>query len=223
MASLAETRTPFATAADMLVAAREVPLHRIRMHPIPGSATECDVLQVHERERRLCELIDGILVEKTVGSYESILAGYILTELNFYLDEHDLGVVMGEAGMLRIVPGQIRIPDVAFISWDQIPNRIYPSEAIWGLHPDLAVEVLSRGNSKTEIALKLEEYFAAGAQLAWIVDPLTQTVKVYRSITESRLVAGEEYLDGEDVLPGLSIPLAKIFRRKPAAGDVQLD
>ena len=73
-------------------------------------------------------------------------------------------------------------------------------------------EILSKSNTKKEIARKLGEYFASGTQLAWIVDPRTRTVRVHTSPTEStRLDAEAGVLDGGDVLPGFRLPLADLF------------
>ncbi len=72
---------------------------------------------------RICELIDGVLVEKTMGYIESILAVYIARKIGDFVDAHKLGIVLGEAGTLRILPRQVRIPDVSFISWEKVSRR----------------------------------------------------------------------------------------------------
>src|SRR2546430_529414 len=100
-----------------------VPLERIRLYPPPGMATEEDAFAIHQREGIICELVDGILVEKVMASYESILAGLILQWRNVYLEKHPLGVALGEAGMLRILPKRTRVPDVSFIRWERFPKR----------------------------------------------------------------------------------------------------
>ena len=61
--------------------------------------------------------------------------------------------------MIRLAPGLIRIPDVSFISWHRLPGRTIPHEAILSTAPDLAVEVLSPGNTQREMQAKLKEYF----------------------------------------------------------------
>ena len=63
------------TVADLLEGAGDIPLDRIRMQPPPGTATEEDVIAIHSREKRLCELVDGTLVEKPMGFDESRLRG----------------------------------------------------------------------------------------------------------------------------------------------------
>jgi Uma2 family endonuclease len=191
-----------------------VPFERILLRPLPGTATEEDALRLLERaDKRVCELIDGVLVEKAVGTRESLLASAIIQRLNNHVEPLDLGIVLGEAGMLRLEPGLVRIPDVAFISWDNIPGEEMPDEAIASLAPDLAVEVLSKKNTPAEIDRKLRDYFLAGTKLAWVIDPKTQTAKMYTSPVEFRNVGKRGSLDGGAVVPGFRLPLPDLFSR----------
>ncbi len=199
------------TAADLLKQLGGIPADRVLLDPPPGTATEKDVLEVERRLGRICELVDGVLVEKAMGLAESFLAMRLGYLLNVYLAKHNLGLVVGADGALRLWPGLVRIPDVSFISWDQLPNRKIPKKPIPDLYPDLAVEVLSRKNTKAEIERKLHEYFRSGTRLAWVVDPRKRTVAVYTAPDQSRLVTSRESLDGGEVLPGLTLPLGELF------------
>jgi hypothetical protein len=118
------------TLADLRKRLGGIPLERIWFHPAPGTATEKDVIEAEARENRLCELVDGTLVEKAVGFEESRLAGKLLHLVSSYLDQNDLGICVGADGMMRIAPGLVRIPDVSFISWDRLPGRESPREPI---------------------------------------------------------------------------------------------
>jgi Uma2 family endonuclease len=207
------------TVADLLHKLGGVPAERVRLDPPPGTATEKDVIAVKRREGRLCELVEGVLVEKTMGMEESVLAGWIIHLIYQILPMNDLGFLAGADGAMRLMPGLVRIPDVSFISWSQLPNRTIPTKAIPNLHPDLAVEVLSRSNTKAEMERKLRDYFLVGTQLVWLVNPRKRTVRVYTAPDESRLLQEEESLDGGEVLPGLSLPLREVFAKlesKPA-------
>src|SRR5438552_14595556 len=115
------------TLADLLKRLGGASPERIRFHPFPGTATEADVLVRPDGEKRLCELIDGVLVEKPMGYYESLLALLLGHFLQSFLDAHPLGFLLGEAGTLRLMPGLVRIPDLSFISWDHFPNRLLPA------------------------------------------------------------------------------------------------
>jgi len=200
------------TAADLVERFGAIPLHRIRHDPTPGTATERDVIEIHDREDRLYELIDGVLLEKTVGTYESYLAGWLLQFLWVFLRENDLGIVLGADGMMRLAPGLVRIPDVSFISWNRLPDRKVPREPIADLAPDLAIEVISKSNTPKEMGGKLADYFAAKVRQVWYVyHTPRREVHVYLS-PEERTVLGEtQTLDGGDVLPGFTLPLPSLF------------
>ena len=87
-----------------------VPLERIRLHPAPGTATEDDVVWVDEHENRLCELVDGTLVEKAMGAEESNVAWVLGGFIYIYLSRNKLGTCLGADGFLRISTGLVRAP-----------------------------------------------------------------------------------------------------------------
>jgi Uma2 family endonuclease len=201
------------TLADLHQRLGGVPLERIRCQPPPGTAKEEDVLVRPNGEKRLFELVAGVLVEKPMGYYESLLAGVLIQLLRNFLDVPKLGIVLGADGTLRLMPGLVRLPDVAFVAWERFPDQKLPAEPIPDLVPDLAVEVLSRGNTEAEMKLKLGEYFSAGVRLVWYLDPEPRTVRVYTSPAEVRLLTEADTLDGGEVLPGFQLPIREWFER----------
>lgn len=205
--------TSIVSLQDLLDELGDISPERIRFHPAPGTAKEKHVVQVHDHENRLCELVDGVLVEKVVGSLESLLASVLIQEIGAFILKDDLGVVLAPDAMLRLAPGLVRMPDVSFILWDKIPGGEFPEDPIAGLAPDLAVEVLSTGNTKREMDRKVREYFEAGTQLVWLIDPKSRTVDVYTSPIEPRRLRNGQTLTGEPVLPGFKLPLRQLFAR----------
>jgi Uma2 family endonuclease len=206
----------FANGAEWLAALGNVPPDRIIFDPWPGTATEADLLRFVENEKRLCELIDGTLVEKPVGYLEALLAMRLGAILTAFADKHDLGFVSGPDTTLRMESGRVRLPDVAFVSKARFPK---PLKAIPTLAPDLAVEILSEGNTDTEMNQKLIEYFQSGTRLVWFIDPRPRTVAVYHQPGKPTTVLNEQSnLDGEQVLPGLTIAVADLFRNLPRGG-----
>lgn len=212
-ATIPSVLPPDWTLADMLANLGEIPLERIRIFPPPGMATEKDVLGAEGHTGRICELIDGVLVEKTMGYQESLIAVKIIHFVMTFLEKHDFGIVLGEAGTLRILPHQVRVPDVCFISWERFPNRQLPPEPIPALAPDLAIEVLSADNTEKEMQRKLRDYFTAGVRLVWYVDPRTRSAKSYRGESQFVEVGETESLSGGDVLPGFELPLRALFEK----------
>src|SRR5262249_12503481 len=147
------------------------------------------------------------------GFREGYLSQKVGRSIGNYVDEHDLGIVAGADGTVRLMNGLVRIPDVSFVSWDQLPSRTVPNEPIPDLAPDLAVEILSKGNTPGEMQRKLKEYFLAGVRLVWFIDPRTRTAQVFPSPDESTLIPEMGTLDGGEVLPGFRLPLAQLSER----------
>ena len=217
MATVTENCTEW-TVQDVLDRFGPIPIGRIRQKPKPSTATEEDVIAIRDREKRLYELVDGTLVEKVMGWNEAFLALEIGAILRDFVKTRKLGVVVGADGMYRLNPDLVRIPDVSFLSRDRIPDGRLPQSAICPLIPNLAVEVLSAGNTKKEMAEKLDDYFRAGVELVWYVDPAKKTVRVYHGPDDSRLVRESGTIDGGAVLPGFTMRLRDLFA-DPLADD----
>ena len=120
---------------------------------------------------------------------------------------------------MRLAPGLVRIPDVAFISWARLPNRRVPTEPIPDVAPDLAAEVLRVGNTVREMARKRQNYFAAGVQLVWQVDANTRTVEVFTAPDQSTVLHEVQILDGGTVLPGFMLSLHELFAELDRQGE----
>jgi Uma2 family endonuclease len=200
------------TLADLLRSLGRISPQRVRIVPTPGTATVKDVIHFLQREKRKYELVEGTLVEKVMGAKESFIAMYLGLLLGNWNTAHDnVGMLLGEAGTLKLLKGLVRIPDLSFTNWDRVPDRKVPSEPIPGLVPNLAVEVLSEGNTKAEMERKLKEYFKAGVELVWYIDPEKQTVTVYTSRDDATVLTAKDTLTGGDVLPGFQVPVAQLF------------
>jgi Uma2 family endonuclease len=199
------------TLADLFKRLGGVPAERIRFRPFPGTATVQDVIEVERQEGKLCELVAGVLLEKAVGYTESILAAAVLELLNAFIRRRNLGFVTGADGIVELMPDLVRIPDVAFASWDRLPNRQRPTAPVPRLVPNLAVEVLSRSNTPGEMAAKRQDYFTVGVQLVWEIDPAARTVAVYTAADQATTLWEKDTLDGGAVLPGFTLSVKELF------------
>jgi len=197
------------TLADVVHELGDIPLRRVRL-PV-GDATEDDVIRALEApDKRLCELVDGVLVEKDMGWRESLIAGRIVAFIWAYLDLHPLGIALTTDGPVRLRPGKIRIPDGCFISNERLPEQA-DAGAILDAAPDLAIEVISKGNTPAEMKRKLKEYFSAGVRLVWFVYPRKQAALQFTSPRAKVEIGRDGALSGGKVLPGLSIPLGQVL------------
>jgi Uma2 family endonuclease len=211
MATATGPETP-ETFADLYKRIGEVPLERILLRPAPGMATEEDVIALLDAaDKRLCELVDGVLVEKTMGAEESLLTGILIELLWRFVRPRKLGWVMPPDGAVRLFPKLVRIPDVSFIRRERAPGGKFPKVSLLDLVPDLAVEVLSPSNTKAEMGRKLRDYFLAGIPVVWLINPRTRSAEVYRSPDKKKRVRINQALQGGDILPGFSLTLKELF------------
>jgi len=212
MASV-ETRPADLTAADVAARFGPIPLRRIILDPPPGTATEDDVIEHLRRTGRVCELIDGILVEKDVSWETSTIAAEIIYLLTAFLRERRLGgKIAGEQGMSWLPVGRLRGPDVSYVSPARLPadpsRTPYPE-----LVPNLAIEVLSPGNTTKEMDEKLDDYFDSGVEVVWLVDPKTRSVRVYTTRDSEKVLSAADVVNGGTVLPGFTVKVSDLFDR----------
>jgi Uma2 family endonuclease len=203
----------FVRASELLDHLGGIPPSRVRLLPPPGTAKEKDLLRVLDHEDCVAELIDGTIVEKPMVMRDSMLAVELSYHLKLYLRQHDLGAITGPAGLLRLEAGKVRAPDVGFIRWKQMPGKVYPSQPIASLYPDLAVEILSPSNTRREMERKLLDYFKSGTELVWIIDPDSRTAEVHAGSAEPVLLDESGALDGGSVLPGFRLALRELFAK----------
>lgn len=204
----------FATLQDVLDYVGGVPADRVHLFPWPGTATQRDMFHPPtEPKKAICELIDGILVEKAVGFHSSRLALILAMLIHQYLMENDdIGCVnAGGDAYIKLKPKRIVVPDVSFVRWEQFPEGRLTDDPCPQVVAELVVEVLSKGNTRREMDRKRREFFESGTKLFWIVDPKKQTVTVYHSDADGQVLGLNDFVDGEDVLPGFRLSIRKWF------------
>jgi Uma2 family endonuclease len=159
-----------------------------------------------------CELVAGRIVPiSPAGGEHGAIEANISAELSTFVRAHKLGKVrVGEVGIYtRWDPDTVRGADVLFISNERYAQK--ESQGFLDVAPDLVVEVLSPNDRWTEVTQKLREYFAIGVRLVWVVDPQVRCVYAYRTLTDIRNFAANDDLPGEEVLPGFSVKVARLF------------
>lgn len=124
-------------------------------------------------------------------------------------------MVTGADGTIRVLEKFVRIPDIAYASWDRLPNRRVPVAKVPEVVPNLCVEVLSESNTPAEMSRKLKEYIVAGVDLVWFVDPDTRTVEVFTAPGEWKKLSAKDTLTGGAVLPGFTVLVAELFAGLP--------
>jgi Uma2 family endonuclease len=177
------------------------------------TATEFwEMARLPENNEKRLELINGVIVELAPSSPKNtVIAAKFVYYLNTHVIPNDLGYVTGADGGFTLGPYQVRLPDAAFISKERVPELTDS----FNVAPDLAVEVVSPNERPTQILNKVSLYLRAGTRLVWVAYPDDRVVDVCRLSPDGgvdvQTVTVEGALDGEDVLPGFSLPLKLIF------------
>jgi Uma2 family endonuclease len=171
-----------------------------------------DLLRMPEDGHRY-ELVKGELTKMppagNIHGKRTMRLGWRLAR---HVEANDLGVVFAAETGFRLAsnPDTVRAPDVAFVIKTRV-EEVGEFEGFWPGAPDLAVEVISPGDSYTEVEEKVEEYLQAGARAVWVVDPRRRTITVYRSLTDITILTENDTLEGGHLIPGFSCRVAEVF------------
>ncbi|HEY3079650.1 MAG TPA: Uma2 family endonuclease [Chloroflexota bacterium] len=129
------------------------------------------------------------------------------------LEENPIGrIVGGETGFrLSRDPDTVRGADVAFIRAERLPGGRLPPGYFDGA-PDLAVEIVSPGDTAAEVDEKVRDWLGAGARAVWVVYPVGPSLVVHRPDGTARRHGVEDEVDGGEAFPGLRARVADLLR-----------
>lgn len=157
------------------------------------------------------ELVEGEVIPVTpAGGRHGSVGSRTITQLRLFVDENDLGEVYSSETGFYLNETTMRGTDAAFVRKDRL-KLITDPEKFVPFAPDLAVEIVSPGDTASEVQKKVELYLAAGTRLVWIMFPELRQVVAHTPDGKSRTYKEGDLLDGGDVLPGLKIPVSKLF------------
>lgn len=158
------------------------------------------------------ELVAGVVHRMSpVGGRHGMLTVRLGAVLAEWVEHQQAGVVMTETGfVLATSPDTVRAPDLSFVRAHRIPIG-GPPVGLWRGAPDLAVEVLSPNDRRTDVDVKTQEYLRHGVTLVWVVDPSAKTIAVYRTGKSPVTLSLQDALHGADILPEFELPLTKVF------------
>ncbi|MDX2212953.1 MAG: Uma2 family endonuclease [Oculatellaceae cyanobacterium bins.114] len=161
------------------------------------------------------EIVNGELVDMgNSGALHGNLAIILSSALFATVNAQKLGSLFDSSTAFKMKNDNKRSPDISFFAKERLQGMTeLPTGFLEGA-PDLAVEILSPGNTVEEIETKITEYFDNGARLVWMISPTQHYVLVYRCAQEpDRLLKSVDSLDGEEVIPGFTFPVADLFQK----------
>jgi Uma2 family endonuclease len=171
-----------------------------------------DLLRMRDDGKRR-ELVAGELREMPPSGHEhGRVTMRFSAPLSLFVDEHNLGAVYAaETGFLLAKnPDTVRGPDVAFVARERLAS-VPKGRGYFPGAPDLAVEVVSPGDTYSEVEAKVEEWLEAGSRMVVVVNPRNETLKVYRGVADVARLTVADTFDGADVVPGFRISVRRIF------------
>ena len=196
--------------SDILEELGRIAASRVRSEPAPGKATIADLIRVNV-EGCLCELVDGILVQKACGWKESLIVAALIQRLRQFVEIDNQGLIIGPDACFEIFRSLVRRFSLALPARNRLPEGKIPTTPVPQVVPDLAIEVLSAGNTFMEMSRKRHEYFHAGVRLVWMVDPRERTVAVYTSASEYQILDESKMRNAHRLPQRLDINLADVF------------
>jgi Uma2 family endonuclease len=178
----------------------------------PAKLLTADEFAALPDDGRHTELVRGVIIEMPPPKPAH---GYICTnfsrEISNYVRARDLGrVVSNDSGVVtERGPDTVRGADVAFYSYARVPRGPLP-DGYWPT-PELVIEVRSPSDRLPALAAKALEYIAAGAVLACVVDPETESVAVFPDNDLPRRLSNGDELTLPEVFPDFSVPVRQFF------------
>jgi Uma2 family endonuclease len=175
--------------------------------------TADDLLQLPDDDCRY-ELVRGELKRMAPAGHEH---GRVAVRFTWRLAQHvesrNLGAVYAaETGFLLAKnPDTVRAPDAAFVSRQKL-DATGAVEGYWPGAPNLAVEVVSPGDTYSEVEEKATEWLAAGAALVLVLNPRKRTVTAYRSLSDITILDEAATLDLDEIVPGFQVAVVDIFK-----------
>jgi Uma2 family endonuclease len=159
------------------------------------------------------ELVDGELqVMSPAGNEHGRIALKLAWRVAKFVEQNRLGETFAaETGFLiGRNPDTVRAPDFAFITQKRI-DEVGPVAGYWPGAPDLLAEVVSPGDSFSDVEAKALSWLVAGTKVVWVVDPRQRHVTVYRGASDISVVSADEILEATNLLPGWSVVVGDLF------------
>jgi Uma2 family endonuclease len=172
-----------------------------------------DLLRMPDDGLHKRELVAGRLVTMTpAGVQHGVVGTRLGAAMATHVDAHRLGFVCGPDTGFQLAsdPDTVRSPDLSFVVRSRVSASGLP-QGYWQGAPDLAVEILSPGDSRSELRAKIAEYLRLGAREVWFVEPAERRLTIHGAGQTPRVLGEADTLEGGSLLPGFRYALSRLF------------
>jgi Uma2 family endonuclease len=193
----------------------ELPVRRIDgfgEKPAKASMTDEELMQLPKNGCKY-EYVHGELVMSPAGLIQEKVGTRLIYLISSYLEDNPVAEILGSNAGFRMPSGNLRSPDISVVRLERLPDGEVP-KGFGYFAPDLAIEVLSPNQTPASLREKIEEYFANGTQLVWLINEERRTVMVYRSPNDVLTLNEPDTIDGSPVLPGFACRVSEIFKKR---------
>ena len=178
--------------------------------PYVGQRMTLEEFLALPEEKPALEYADGVVIQKMAPTPDHIeLQAIIRAAFNTVAEPQELGRTFADIRFQ--IAGLAQVPDVGFYRLDRLQilpgPRYAPNQGV----PDISIEIVSPGQSVTSLIRKCQQYLALGSQIALIVDPDDESVLAFRSGQPIRVLQGDDRIDVDELLPGLTLTVKAMF------------
>jgi Uma2 family endonuclease len=177
-----------------------------------GFMTDEELMQLPKNGYKY-EYVNGELVMSPAGLIQEKVGTRLIYLISSYLEDNPVAEILGSNAGFRMPSGNLRSPDISVVRFERLPDGEVP-KGFGYFAPDLAIEVLSPNQTPASLREKIEEYFANGTQLVWLINEERRTVMVYRSPNDVLTLNEPDTIDGSPVLPGFACRVSEIFKKR---------
>jgi len=153
-----------------------------------------------------------LLVMPPTGGETSNRNAELTYQVQAWTRRDQAGVAFDSSGGFKLPNGATRSPDAAWVRRSRLAGLTREQkQKFLPLCPDFVVELRSPTDNLQAVLDKMQEYLDNGAQLGWLLDPLTRRVHVYLPQRSPEILEAPSTVSADPLLPGFALDLQKIW------------
>lgn len=161
------------------------------------------------------EFVDGEIIPKVSPKYKHAnVQGRFYRFIDDWCTQQQCGRVLPEWAVVLRRRGQdwVPVPNLTYVSYERLPSK-WEEDAPCPVIPELVIEIISPGQTFSEMTQKAIDYLLAGVNRVWVVDNQAQSITVFGANELPQIFWINDTIS-DVLLPGLAILLVDLFAKK---------